>query len=203
VSVLDRIHGDYVHVRRVRVLAERLAAILPRDATVLDIGCGDGLLDEEVLRRRSDLSIRGIETQPRNDSPIPVEAFDGRTIPLADRSFDAVLLVDVLHHACDPMILLGEAARVSRRRIIIKDHLRQGLLAGPTLRFMDRVGNARHGVPLPHNYWSPLEWCAAFERLNLRVDTLYESLGLYPWPLGMLFDRSLHFLASLCKQSPS
>jgi hypothetical protein len=92
---------------------------------------------------------------------------------------------------------------VSRRRIIIKDHLRQGLLAGPTLRFMDRVGNARHGVPLPHNYWSPLEWCAAFERLNLRVDTLYESLGLYPWPLGMLFDRSLHFLASLCKQSPS
>jgi SAM-dependent methyltransferase len=200
-SVLERIHGGYVHGRRVHVLAEHFAALLPRGAAVLDVGCGDGLLAEQVLHRRSDLSIRGIETQPRKPCRIPVEAFDGRTIPFEDQSFDAVLFVDVLHHTDDPMILLREALRVSRRSIIVKDHFRQGLFASATLRFMDRVGNARHGVPLPYRYWSPEEWRDAFDGLNLQVDSLLESLGLYPWPARMLFERSLHFIVSLCKRN--
>ena len=64
------------------------------------------------------------------------------------------MFVDVLHHTEDPMALLGEAVRVARKTIVVKDHTLNGFLAGPTLHFLDRVGNARHDVALPYNYTS-------------------------------------------------
>ena len=79
------------------------------------------------------------------------------------------MLVDVLHQTDDPMNLLREAVRVARQAIVIKDHLLQGAFAYPTLRFMDWVGNARHGVALPYNYWTPAEWHGAFDKLGLAV----------------------------------
>ena len=80
-----------------------------------------------------------------------------------------VTFVDVLHHAADPRALLAEGARVARHSLVIKDHLLRGFLAGPTLRFMDRIGNERHGVSLPYDYWRPETWTHAFEALGLRV----------------------------------
>jgi hypothetical protein len=81
--------------------------------------------------------------------------------------------------------------------VLLKDHLADGFLAHSTLRFMDDVGNARHGVPLPHTYWSRQEWEAAFARLGLRVEHFTTRLGLYPWPTSLLFGRKLHFVARL------
>jgi hypothetical protein len=58
----------------------------------------------------------------------------------------------------DPMTLLHEAARVARQSVIIKDHTRDRMLAGPKLRFMAQVGNARFGVALTYNYWPRQKW---------------------------------------------
>ena len=44
--------------------------------------------------------------------------------------------------------------------------MQTGFLAGPTLRFMDWIGNARHGVALPYNYWSAQEWTLALQRVS-------------------------------------
>ena len=99
---------------------------------------------------------------------IPVKSFDGQRIPYGNNSFDAVMFVDVLHHAEDPVGLLGEALRVSRNAVLIKDHTLEGFLAGPTLRFMDRIGNLRHGVSLRYDYWPRQRWVQAFESLELR-----------------------------------
>jgi len=126
-----------------------------------------------------------------------VEKFDGRTIPFADGSFDAVMLVDVLHHTDAPAMLLREAARVARDSIVIKDHTTDGVAAEATLRFMDGIGNRRHNVALPHNYWSRQRWLDAFAELNLRVDAWIDDLGLYPLQLDWFFGRSLHFIARL------
>ena len=52
------------------------------------------------------------------------------------------------------MILLRETVRVARQVIVIKDHLLKGAFAYSTLRLMDWVGNARHDVALPYNYWT-------------------------------------------------
>lgn len=195
--IIDRIHGDYVHQRRVRVLTEFFASSLPRDLLVLDVGCGDGLLALTLARARPDLKIVGVDVLERPDCAITMTTFDGERLPFDKGEFDVVLMADVLHHTEEPIRLLKEARRVSRQWIALKDHTRNGLLAAVTLRFMDKVGNSRHGVALPHVYWSKEEWSRAFQELCLTVQEWTNKVPLYPWPGSIVFTRRLHFCALL------
>ena len=131
----------------------------------------------------------------RPHTHVPVAPYDGVVLPFPDRSVDIVMFVDVLHHTDDPLVLLRDAARVARVGIILKDHLREGPLADETLRVMDWVGNARFGVPLPYNYWTRDRWRSAFREIGAVVDRWEDRLGLYPFPLDLVFERSLHFVA--------
>lgn len=196
-NLFEYIHEKYLFGRRIRVLCERLAECIPPDATLLDVGCGDGSLALRIMQMRPDITIRGIDVLIRDKVHIPVELFDSTQFPYDDNHFDAVMFVDVLHHTDDPEHLLREAARVARKNVIIKDHLLNGLLAGPTLRLMDHVGNARHGVTLIYNFWSRKRWQQTFQSLGLSTATWNERLHIYPWPIGLIFDRTLHFIASL------
>ena len=196
-SLIERIHGDYVHDRRVAVLTSHLAGLVPQGGRVLDVGCGDGLLAQRLGQSRPDLTLTGIDVLVRPETKVPVTWFDGQVIPFPDNSFDTITFVDVLHHTDDPMIMLREATRVASRSVVIKDHTCDGWLAYPTLRFMDHVGNARHGVRLPYNYWPERRWRAAFRSLGLAIGEWRPRLRLYPQPASLLFDRRLHFAARL------
>lgn len=196
-SLIDKIHGNYVFARRVQVLSEIFANLIPQKARVLDVGCGDGSIDSVILSQRPDISIRGVDVLPRSKPRIFVDVFDGKTLPFADDSFDTVMLVDVLHHAQDPFALLREVDRVARETILLKDHLCEGRFDRTILRFMDWIGNARHGVALRGDYWSSRQWKEAFAKLNLVNGEWNANLNLYPWPATWVFDRSLHFVAEL------
>jgi SAM-dependent methyltransferase len=200
--LLERLHEARVVGRRARVLSGHLAALIPPDSRVLDVGCGDGLIDALVQERRADVKISGVDVVVRGNARIDVQVFDGYRLPFADASFDAVMFVDVLHHTVEPLDLLREAARVTRRWLVLKDHVQEGWLAGATLRFMDRVGNRRHGVTLPYNYWSHRRWQDAFAAIHAGVDVWSQRLHLYPWPASVLFERSLHFLVRLSIARP-
>jgi len=197
VTLLERLHARYVVGGRAQVLADHLAPLIDQGAEVLDVGCGDGLIDRLVMRRRPDLRIRGIDTVVRPATQIPVDRYDGTTIPHPDDAFDVVLLVDVLHHEAQPERLLEETVRVARRAVVIKDVMLRGWLAGPTLRFMDRVGNERHGVALPATYWAAEKWQRAIREAGLRVELWNDRLGLYPPPASWVFERSFHFVSRL------
>lgn len=179
------------------MLTEHLVRLLPRGASVLDIGCGDGSIDVSIKQARPDVEIKGIDTMVRKTTGIPVTPFDGATIPFTDKSFDVVMFADVLHHTNDPLVLLREAKRVARQVVVLKDHTCDGAFDGYTLRLMDWVGNAPYGVALPYNYWSEQQWRRAFDSLDLKMRTWSGKVGLYPWPASLLFDRSLHFVATL------
>ncbi len=196
-SLVKSLHARFVSDRRVRVLCDHLAAAIPLEGRVLDVGCGDGRISKEVGARRPDLELHGIDVYVREDAAIPVSGFDGRMIPADDGAYDTVLFVDVLHHTEDPLVLLREACRVCRRCIVIKDHNRNGILAGPTLRLMDRVGNDPDQVALPYNYWPRERWQEAFRDLDLRVAAWDEGLGMFLVPADWIFGRSLHFVARL------
>jgi SAM-dependent methyltransferase len=196
-SVLDLLHLRLVSDRRIAILARQIAELLPRDASVLDVGCGPGTLTARVAGLRPDCTFRGIDVMARPDSVIPVDLFDGVRIPVGDGSVDVVMFVDVLHHTDDPNVLLREARRVARRCVIIKDHRRDGLFAGPTLRVMDWVGNAHHGVRLPYNYLSEREWRTAFAAAGLTPDVWRQRLGIHSALLDPVVGRGLHFLARL------
>jgi ubiquinone/menaquinone biosynthesis C-methylase UbiE len=194
-----RAHQHAVQRRRIRLLPERLASVIPARGTVLDVGCGDGGIARSLMDQRPDLDVTGIDVLVRPNTLIPVTEFDGREIPFPDESFDEVIFVDVLHHTDDPAVLLAEARRIARRGIVVKDHLVAGVGAKPTLKAMDWFGNAHHGVALPYNYWTEREWRSCFDAIGLRVDVWRTDLALYPIPLRWFLDRELHVL---CRLSP-
>lgn len=192
-------HDSFVVDRRVRRLAELIAQIPPQSASVLDVGCGSGEVLAEILRRRPDLAAgaQGIDILIRPNIHFPITEFDGKTIPHPDKSFDVVTLVDVLHHTEDPRILLAEARRVARQQVIIKDHVKENVIDQVTLRFMDWVGNTRHGVNLPYNYLSRAEWNTVLADSGLVTRDWLTNLDVYPVPARWVFGRGLHMIAAL------
>lgn len=194
-NLLDRLHERGIMRQRAQRLATLLSEVIPKDSSVLDVGCGDGYLDTQLLARRADLKIHGVEVTTRTQTEFPVTYFDGTTLPFADASFDVVMFVDVLHHTDDPLVLLREAVRVAKRGIVVKDHLVQGVFAKTRLKFMDYVGNARHGVSLPFNYWTRQQWSSAENLLGLRKVAEVTRLGLYPPFVDLIFGAGLHFIA--------
>ena len=201
-DILNRAHGALVFGRRVQILAASLAKEIPIRAEVLDVGTGDGSIAKAIALHRPDIKIEGIDVLIRPSTHIPVRLFDGEHIPLSGKTVDVVSFVDVLHHTSNARILLREAARVSRRYIVIKDHLREGAFAKVTLRAMDWI-NYGHDVVLPYNYLSEQEWYEHFRDANLSPERWTASLGLYPFPFSLVFGRRLHFIARLTISSPA
>jgi len=199
VSLVGRWHQSLVFGRRARVLSETLAAEIPGNSSVLDIGCGDGSIASLIQSAVPGVQITGIETSQRPACRIPCHPFDGTHIPFPDRAFDICMFVDVLHHTNSLREILAEAARVSRRFILIKDHLCENAFDFRTLQFMDWVGNRAHGVVLPYNYQSKAQWLTLFEDSGLTVRSWNRALRLYPAPFNLVFGRNLHFSALLEK----
>ena len=201
-SLLKRAHGRAVFSRRVRVLSDFVAAKIPDGASVLDIGCGDGTIASLITQKNPTVNIRGIEFAPRPACLIECAPFDGATISHPSASFDVCMFVDVLHHAPDAQgiaRLLSEACRVSRRFVLIKDHLSESGFDFKTLQFMDWVGNRPHGVVLPYNYQSRAQWDKYFSVAGLAVQDWNNRIPIYPFPFSALFGRRLHFVGLLGK----
>src|SRR5215467_8968123 len=103
-SWIRRWHHMFVFRQRTRVLAELLATQIPKSASVLDIGCGDGTIGSLIAQSRPDISIQGVEFMVRPGCKIACRSFDGLNLPYPGASFDLCLLVDVLHHTQNPAV---------------------------------------------------------------------------------------------------
>lgn len=196
-NALDKLHASLVSRRRVEILATWMARLLPNDVSVVDVGAGDGLVSRLIMEKRPDVRIEGLDVLMRSEAHIPIREFDGLKLPYETGSVDVVMFVNVLHHTPNACELLREAKRVARQAVVLKDHTLNGFLAGPTLRLMDWVGNARHGVSLPYLYWPVVKWRNTFSEIGLQVACWETDLGLYPFYLNWLCGRSLHFVARL------
>ena len=196
-NAIGYLHDRGILHRRVTALASAIAPLLPKSARVLDVGCGDGLLAQALLDMRPDLRIEGVDVLVRAGTPILVREFDGWQLPFEDGEFDVAMAIDVFHHAVDAPALMGEMKRVAKRSLVIKDHFLHGLPSRLILRAMDWVGNSRYGVRLPFNYWSEAEWSRAWDRCGIRPVSILRHLHLYPFPLSLIFETDLHFLAAL------
>jgi SAM-dependent methyltransferase len=196
---LKHAHKRAVFHRRVRVLAASLGAKIPPGSTALDIGCGDGTIATLIKKNDPTLTIQGIEIAPRPNCQIACTPFDGIHIPHETGSFDVCFFADVLHHAKNIPALLAEATRVSRRYVLIKDHLSESWLDFKTLQVMDWVGNRPHGVVLPYGYRSRSEWDGFFSEAGLALRDFTERIPIYPFPFSAVFGRRLHFVALLEK----
>ena len=93
----------------------------PKDKVVVDVGCGGGLLAEEMARLGAqvigiDPSAASLETARAHAAAgglsIDYRVGAGEHLPLDDASADIVYCVDVLEHVDDLDAVIGETARV-------------------------------------------------------------------------------------------
>lgn len=187
-----------VYEARLRALARAVTPHLRADDRVLDVGCGFGALGRALLDAPDapdGLHVEGLERHPRGGEFIPVTGYAGGGIPFPDGAFDVVLLADVLHHEERPHRLLAECARVSRRLLIIKDHVVQGPLAQQRISLIDWAANAPYGVRCLFRYNTPADWKDWAARHGLRAVEERTAMNLYPPVVNMLFGRGLQYFA--------
>ncbi|WP_418016235.1 class I SAM-dependent methyltransferase [Mycobacterium sp. 23] len=146
-----------------RQKAEALKGFVAAGDSVLDVGCGTGLLSV-YLRDRYGVAPHGIDVTDSRKADIPFTEFDGTSIPFPDNSFDHVILSEVLHHSQDPVRLTAECERVARRRILVFEDMPEGLVGKLALQAQVRAFTRSHRYPFRparlDEYRQALAWLA-------------------------------------------
>jgi SAM-dependent methyltransferase len=186
------------HHRTSRVpCGERVSASLIRHIgraeSLLDVGCGDGGNTERVAERVGAKHVVGVDIVVRPSAAISVQPYDGTHLPFPDKSFDAVTIVDVLHHCKEPRVVLREVFRVARKVVAIKDHFKFGPVTNAMLYAMDLVGNAKDNIFSPGTYFEPAEWIDMIAHGGGRVTALDWPLRTHDLPWSVIGRPQLQF----------
>lgn len=179
---------------RARHVARQIEPFLVGNS-FLDIGTGDGMVAWNFRGHFDRHSLVDVidYVDPRVTLPFQLYA-DGENIPAEDRSHDTAILTNVLHHSVNPMHLLEDAWRVTKRRLIIiesvyGDTARAGETNVPFCLsgrdqfvytsffdwFYNRVLHC--DVPVPFNYLSPQAWQQAFAEHDMHI-AFRQDLGI-------------------------
>lgn len=114
-----RIRGGGRHpweIARARSVARVLRPMLREDATILDVGCGDGYLGREICAGAAAGAMTGVDINLTGEGLGELER-KGRgivyrnSLPDEGKDFDLLLLMDVLEHVEDDRSFLAELVR--------------------------------------------------------------------------------------------
>jgi SAM-dependent methyltransferase len=175
-----------------RRLLDLLRDVLGEHAPVaraLDFGAGDGWFACEFGRGGLAREVVAVDVRPREQAVVPTLVYDGRRLPFADRAFDLVSSIDVLHHCPDPRASLREALRCAGRFFLLKDHTYRGLAGKLALCVLDEVGNRRFGVPSLYHYQRAHEWFPTIAGAGFVLRRLVHPAPCHRGVLGWATNR--------------
>lgn len=173
-------------LERAKIIASQIEKYLQGES-LIDIGCGHGLVSWQVRRHFSDILLVDIVDYRDPEVLLPFVIYDENEFLPLDYSYDCSLLIAVLHHARDPLKLLKDVwQHTSGRLIIIEsvfdvgsssansplpqlDQLMQLYYAVFCDWFYNRVLN--QGVSVPYNFNTPKNWRKIFETLPAKIST--------------------------------
>jgi len=146
----------YANSRFFQTIEVFIRSISPK--RVLDIGCGEGVILEQ-LRAYHPAPSTGIDLDPARiylaksrSGDIPFIIGDAQELPYEDNSFDFVMILEVLEHVGEPDIVLREAFRVTSKFLLAsvpnEPWWRIGNLA--RLKYIRDLGNTPEHI----NHWS-------------------------------------------------
>jgi ubiquinone/menaquinone biosynthesis C-methylase UbiE len=175
----------------------RVAPHLEAGMDVLDLGSGTGRISRWLARRVGiHPTLADVVDFGNRVGGFPyVRLEDPLRLPFDDRSFDAVMMLFVLHHVAewnDQERLVAEAARVARRRVVIIEDTPTSAVDRAFNVAWDWVLNLRHGVPKPFTFRSVQSWEQVFRRTGMRVaqSQTYRAR----WPTLMTYHHTLFAL---------
>lgn len=124
-------------------LFDRLAKVIPRGGTVLDMGCGRGHFLRHIKKKRPDVQLTGIDYSRNEDETIHFLQGDAFKLQICER-FDVVVSLAVIEHVPDCVAFARRMRELTKPggTLAIMTVNESGLLYG-----LARAGR-RMGVPL-------------------------------------------------------
>lgn len=161
--MLTRLKDHYRIPSKVRLIE----AILIETRTIIDIGTGSGGLANYFIQQNFEVTAVDVldKTVYKNITPI---LYHGSHLPFETESFDASMLITVLHHCPNPEQVLAEAVRVSKKKIVVLEDVYSSWLMKHLTWFMDSLVNWEFKGH-PHSNKSEAQWEAVFDAHNLKI----------------------------------
>jgi 2-polyprenyl-3-methyl-5-hydroxy-6-metoxy-1,4-benzoquinol methylase len=157
--------------------------------SVLDVGCGEGVLTLRLADRLGEGRIVGIdlddpglraEWRKRTRPNLEFRAEEATRLSFGDGEFDMAAAIEVLEHVPEPHATLAEMARVARRWLLVsvpREPLWRGLNVARGAYLRD-LGN----TPGHLNHWSK----RAFVSLLSRYGKVEEARSPLPWTMALV-----------------
>jgi len=166
-----------------RTLDELFTKASPQ--SLLDVGCGEGVLVEKWARRIPgrvvgiDLDDPHLQAEwaKRQVDNLEYRVMKAENLPFADDEFDVATAIEVLEHVPDPEHTVAEMARVASRHLIVsvpREPLWRALNMARGAYLKD-LGN----TPGHLNHWSKRR----FVSLLSKHGTVVEARSPFPWTM--------------------
>ena len=159
---------------------------LAKPKSILDVGCGEGILTEQWADRLDGGRIVGVdlddpkqsaEWQKRQRPNLQYMTIEAGGLPFADGEFDLSTAIEVLEHVPDPATTVAEMARVS------SGHLLVSVPREPLWRILNfcRGQYVRDfgNTPGHVNHWSK----RSFKALLSKHGEVIEVRSPFPWTM--------------------
>jgi ubiquinone/menaquinone biosynthesis C-methylase UbiE len=157
--------------------------------SILDVGCGEGVLTVEWAERLGDRRVVGTdlddpklraEWEKRSRPNLEFRVEEVTALSFADDEFDMACAIEVLEHVPDPERTLSEMARVA------SGHLLVSVPREPLWRTLNMARGAYlrdlGNTPGHVNHWSK----RAFTSLLSRYGTVEEARSPFPWTMVLV-----------------
>ena len=154
--------------------------------SILDVGCGEGVLTTEWAERLGDGRIVGIdlddpklraEWEKRSRANLEFRAEEATRLSFADDEFDMATAIEVLEHVPEPEQTLAEMARVAERYLLVS------VPREPIWRMVNMARGAYWktlgNTPGHVNHWSKV----GFKSLLTQYGTVEEMRSPFPWTM--------------------
>jgi SAM-dependent methyltransferase len=158
-------------------------------SSILDVGCGEGVLTAEWAERLGDGRVVGIdlddpklraEWEQRTRPNLEFVVQDATSLPFRDGEFDLACATEVLEHVPDPEATVAEMARVASGHLLVsvpREPLWRALNVARGAYWRD-LGNTPGHV----NHWSKRD----FVSLLSRYGTVEEARSPFPWTMVLV-----------------
>jgi len=165
-------------------LAELFAAADPQ--SLLDVGCGEGVLIHEWAQQLGDKRVVGIDLEEesiqagwaqRQAPNLEYRIMKAEDLPFADDEFHVATAIEVLEHVPDPEHTVAEMARVASRWLLVSVP-REPLWRGLNLArgaYVKDLGNTPGHV----NHWSK----RSFVKMLEQHGEVVQARSPFPWTM--------------------